>query len=135
MAKFKIDMEAEKEKTTAAKNAGQRGAIEAKGTSGSVKKQPKAEAQTPEKDIPADDTHEDTHVHTQEHAHVQYQGKRLDPVRKELGSTRGKKGQKLPRINMAFSDDNYDFIRDEAKRLNMTMTEFVNELVRSYRGL
>ena len=137
MAKFNINLEAEMEKTAAAKNAGRKSAKE---TQPPVKKSEKEKS---------DDTHVQTQVDTHESTHVQSKPelaeqtdnpeklpaftRTLEPVKRELGTTKGKKGQKLARINMAFSDDNYYFIREESERLNMTMTEFVNELIKIYR--
>lgn len=53
---------------------------------------------------------------------------------KEIGSTQGKKGQKLKRINMAFSDLNYEFIKRESIRKGYTMTEFINHIIDSYKS-
>lgn len=44
--------------------------------------------------------------------------------------TQGRKGQKLPRINMAFDPDVYEHIRERSEEENMTMTRFVNEEIR-----
>ena len=35
---------------------------------------------------------------------------------REYGTTQGRKGQKAKRINMAFSDENHDFITKESKK-------------------
>ena len=48
------------------------------------------------------------------------------------GGTQGRKGQKLPRINMGFSSDIHDYIRDESMRRGMSMSAFVNFIVREY---
>lgn len=46
---------------------------------------------------------------------------------KEKLKTNGLKGGKLPRINMAFTPSNYDYISSMAKLCGMTLTQFVNE--------
>ncbi len=53
---------------------------------------------------------------------------------KELGTTRGRKGQKLKRINMAFSDLNYDYITFESRRRGMSATQFVNYIIELYKA-
>jgi hypothetical protein len=53
---------------------------------------------------------------------------------KEIGTTQGKKGQKLKRINMAFSDLNYEYITGESRRRGMSATAFVNQIIAEYRG-
>ena len=145
MAKFKIDLEAETEKTAAAKNAGRNSAKETQPAEKTPAKEKKNTAHV--------QTHEQAHVEAHEQTHVPAQAdynkeeqpettgsekrpafaRTLEPVKRDLGTTKGKKGQKLSRINMAFSDENYNFVREESERLNMTMTEFVNELIKIYR--
>ena len=51
----------------------------------------------------------------------------------EAQSTRGRKGVKMPRINMAFTPSNLDFIRVMAAIRGQTMTQFVNALVERER--
>lgn len=46
--------------------------------------------------------------------------------------TAGHKGVKLPRVNMAFTPDNYEFIRVMSRVRGENMTEFVNVLVKKY---
>lgn len=53
---------------------------------------------------------------------------------KEIGSTQGKKGQKLKRINMAFSDTNHQFIINESKKNGVSATAFVNSILDAYRN-
>ena len=52
---------------------------------------------------------------------------------RELGSTQGKKGQKLRRINMAFSDQNHSYITYESRRRGLSATAFVNLIIDEYR--
>ena len=51
----------------------------------------------------------------------------------EIGTTQGRKGLKLTRIKMAFSEENYQFVQKEARRQGMTMTAFVNAILDDYR--
>ena len=44
--------------------------------------------------------------------------------------TSGRKGVKLPRINLAFSPDNYEFIKTMAQVRGQSMTDFVNDVLR-----
>ncbi len=57
----------------------------------------------------------------------------VQEVYKEIGSTQGRKGQKLKRINMAFSDINHDYITKESRRRGMTATAFANQIIDEYR--
>jgi predicted DNA binding CopG/RHH family protein len=54
-------------------------------------------------------------------------------VHKEIGTTQGKKGQKLKRINMAFSDINHEYITKESRRRGISGTAFVNLIIDEYR--
>ena len=53
--------------------------------------------------------------------------------RKEQMRTQGRKGVKAERINMAFSDSNYQFIRVMARATGKTMTEFTNAIISEYQ--
>lgn len=53
--------------------------------------------------------------------------------RMALMQTRGRKGVHLPRINMAFTPENHDFIKTMALVTGQTMTEFLNCVVLEYR--
>lgn len=46
--------------------------------------------------------------------------------------TAGRKGVHLPRINVAFSPDVYDYVRTMSKAAGMTYTEFVNKILRDH---
>lgn len=46
--------------------------------------------------------------------------------------TQGRKGCKAMRINMAFTPENYDFIKAGASLYHMTMTEFCNKVIAAY---
>ena len=47
--------------------------------------------------------------------------------------TQGRKGCKAVRINMAFTPDNYEFIRIMARISGQTLTEFTNTVITKYR--
>lgn len=47
--------------------------------------------------------------------------------------TRGRKGVHLPRINMAFTPENHDFIKTMSVVTCQTMTEFLNDVIKQYR--
>ena len=47
--------------------------------------------------------------------------------------TAGRKGVKLPRINMAFTPSNHEFIKVMARASGRTMTEFTNLVIAAYQ--
>lgn len=59
--------------------------------------------------------------------------KPIHEARPEFGKTQGVKGQKALRINMAFSDENYDYIKHESRRRGLSCTQFVNEIIDAYK--
>ena len=48
------------------------------------------------------------------------------------GNTQGRRGKRMPRINMAFSPENYAWIKRQSGPYH-TMTEIVNEIIDEYR--
>lgn len=46
--------------------------------------------------------------------------------------TTGRKGVKLPRINLAFSPEIYDYVRTMSKVTGMTYTEFINRILQDH---
>lgn len=46
--------------------------------------------------------------------------------------TTGRKGVKLPRINLAFSPEVYDYVRTMSKVTGMTYTEFINRILKDH---
>ncbi len=48
--------------------------------------------------------------------------------------TQGKKGAGSPRINMAFTPDNIDFIRVMSRIRGQSMTDFTNYVIEQYRS-
>lgn len=59
---------------------------------------------------------------------------KIEEPKKEIGTTQGKKGQKLKRINMAFSDVNHEFIIKESRKNGISATAFVNSILDAYRN-
>lgn len=53
--------------------------------------------------------------------------------RKLEGRTRGRTGCHTDRINMAFTVENYEFIRRFSKLRGENMTEFVNHCIEEYK--
>lgn len=47
--------------------------------------------------------------------------------------TSGRKGVKLPRINLAFTPANYEFIKTMAQVRGQSLTEFVNDMLEEIR--
>ena len=54
--------------------------------------------------------------------------------RKAEGRTRGRTGCKTDRINLAFTVENYEFVRRFSKCRGENMTEFVNHIIDNYRA-
>lgn len=48
-----------------------------------------------------------------------------------VSGTQGRKGQKLPRINMAFSQDNLEYLQRISRIEGCSMTEYVNRLLQA----
>lgn len=53
--------------------------------------------------------------------------------RKAEMNTRGRKGCKLTRINMAFTPENHYFLKVMSKYTGNTMTEFCNKVIHNYQ--
>lgn len=47
--------------------------------------------------------------------------------------TQGRRGYKIPRINMGFTPTNLDYIRTMAKAKGLTQTQFVNQVIDRHR--
>ena len=54
-------------------------------------------------------------------------------VKKEIGTTQGRKGFKLKRMTMALSDDNHSYVFAEAARIGISATAFINQVLDLYR--
>lgn len=48
--------------------------------------------------------------------------------------TQGRKGCKAPRINLAFTTENHEFIKVMAKASGRTMTQLTNDVIAAYRN-
>ena len=46
-----------------------------------------------------------------------------------ITGTQGRKGHKLPRINMAFTPDNHEYIKKVSRQQGISITEYVNNLI------
>lgn len=44
--------------------------------------------------------------------------------------TQPRKGQKLPRINMAFSEDNLEYLQHISRLKGVSMTQYTNDLIK-----
>ena len=53
--------------------------------------------------------------------------------RQAQGRTQGAKGAKMPRINLASTLDNYEFIKRFARFRGENMTDFANHIIEAYR--
>lgn len=53
------------------------------------------------------------------------------PITK-YGTTQGKKGMKMKRINMGFSDDIHYYIHHESRKRGISASRFVNEIIEEY---
>lgn len=47
--------------------------------------------------------------------------------------TSGRKGVHLPRINLAFSPDIYDYVKTMSKASGLTYTEFINKILQDHK--
>ena len=55
-------------------------------------------------------------------------------VREAEGRTQGRKGCKAPRINMAFTLENWDYLRTMSAIMGQTMTQYCNALIEKHRN-
>lgn len=51
----------------------------------------------------------------------------------ESMQTRGRKGVKLPRLNISYSPENYEYVHIMARVQGKTLTQFVNEIIEQHR--
>lgn len=70
----------------------------------------------------------------QEVQDVQQEHDVQDVQKRAYGTTQGKKGQHAKRINMAFSDDNHEYITKESRRKGISATAFVNMIIDQYKS-
>lgn len=57
----------------------------------------------------------------------------IQDIHEEMPATQGKKGAKAKRLNLAYSDANYEYISKESRRRGLTMTQFLNDIIATYR--
>ena len=55
-------------------------------------------------------------------------------VKIEPQRTQGRKGHKLPRINMAFQPINHEYIKRVSRQKGISMTDYVNQLIDNERN-
>lgn len=55
-----------------------------------------------------------------------------EKVKVIYGHTQGKKGHKVKRINMGFSDENHEYITMESRRRGMSASAFVNMIIEEH---
>jgi len=53
---------------------------------------------------------------------------------KKFGN-QGQKGHKMKRINMPFTDDNHAFLKGEAEKQGIWMSELINNILDEYRKI
>lgn len=53
--------------------------------------------------------------------------------REAQGKTQGKKGCRMPRINMCFSADNHEYIKKMSAMRGQSMGQFVNDCIADHR--
>lgn len=93
----------------------------------------------------AQDTLDEKVVQDNQEVHVEHEAQKKRKDRKSYNkqeaqeilnsgrNARGLGGVKMPRINMAFSPQNYDFIKVLSRVRGQSGTDFVNHLVDMYR--
>lgn len=57
----------------------------------------------------------------------------VQEVHEVMPATQGRKGNKMKRINMAFSDENHEWITKESRRRGISATQYVNDLIAAAR--
>lgn len=80
-----------------------------------------------------DKSKEDTDINTRSTRSTRRYTQDVQEVHEELPQTQGKKGAKAKRINMAFSDENHEWIKKESRRQGISATQYVNDIVAQER--
>lgn len=57
----------------------------------------------------------------------------VSSITRELGSTRGRKGEKLPFIHSSCTKENYDYITMESRRRGISRAAFLNIIIKTYK--
>lgn len=81
----------------------------------------------------ADDTQETQAIKEEPHTRKTYTEAEAAEFLSTL-KTAGRKGVKLPRINMAFTPELFDYIKTMARVSGITQTEFVNSVLAQYKA-
>ena len=53
--------------------------------------------------------------------------------REAQGNTQGRQGAKKPRINLALTTDNYNFVRRFSKCRGQSQIDFINSIIENYK--
>lgn len=85
-------------------------------------------------ELKAQEVHEAQEIHEINKVHEVHEVQEVQEIQKEIGTTQGKKGFKLKRINMAFSDINHAYVTQESRRRGISSTAFVNLIIDEYRN-
>lgn len=80
-----------------------------------------------------DKSKEDTDISTRSTRSTGRYTQDVQEVHEKLPQTQGKKGAKAKRINMAFSDENHEWIKRESRRQGISATQYVNDIVAQER--
>lgn len=79
------------------------------------------------------DAQKEQEQHEVHDAHEEQEVQETHEYGRKLGSTQGRKGEKLKRINIAFDDENYEYVRLESRRRGHSITKFVNDILEQYQ--
>lgn len=93
-----------------------------------------AEKPDAQKELPVHDAqekHDIQETQKTEHARRTYSDEEKQEFLAAM-KTAGRKGCRLPRINMAFAPELYDYIKTMSKVSGLTLTEFVNTVLNQY---
>lgn len=85
----------------------------------------------PQKEAPVHHVQENLEKHEAGHARRTYTEEEKQEFLAAM-KTAGRKGCRLPRINMAFAPELYDYVKTMSKVSGLTLTEFVNTIILQY---
>ncbi|NCC76221.1 MAG: hypothetical protein EOM08_07295 [Clostridia bacterium] len=78
------------------------------------------------------DTSED--AQTTLNTHTPHKTRNTDNTRTKKPGVRGQHGAPLPRINLAVSQENSDYLRIMASATGISVTTFINQIIDDYRA-
>lgn len=84
-----------------------------------------------QKEAPVHHAQENHEKHDTEHTRRTYTEEEKQEFLAAM-KTAGRKGCRLPRINMAFAPELYDYVKTMSKVSGLTLTEFVNTIIQQY---